>query len=210
MTTAQPTDQPNSQAAVQSLVGPQFRALADALAAQPSSIADLPSLCEGWSVRNVLAHMTMAARYDAEAFQAELAAVGHNFQTLSDAIAQRDGRLPLEELIEGLRSDTMAQWAPPGGGAVGALTHVVIHGLDITSAVGLARTATDATTHQVLDILTTGGVHQRFGTRIAGRALQATDLDWAFGDGEPVAAEAADLILAMAGRPRPRIDLGAP
>jgi uncharacterized protein (TIGR03083 family) len=205
------TDQPTEQAAdVQSLVGPQFRALADALAAQPSTIADLPSLCEGWSTRNVLAHMTMAARYDAAAFQAELAANGYDFQTLSDSIAERDGQLPLDELIEGLRSDTMAHWAPPGGGAVGALTHVVIHGLDITSALGLARTGTDATAHQVLDSLTTGGVHQYFGSQIAGRALRATDLDWAFGDGEPVTAEVGDLILAIAGRRRPRIDLRTP
>lgn len=211
MSTNKTTTEANGQSDdVQSMVGPQFRALADLLATQPSTVADHPSLCEGWTIRHVLAHMTMAVRHDADAFQAELAAVDYDFQTLSDTIALQDGQLPLDELIEGLRSETMAQWVPPGGDAVGALTHVVIHGLDITSAVGLNRAGTERATLRVLDNMTLGGVHRYFGTRIAGRAMRSTDLDWAYGSGEPIDAEAGDLILALAGRPRPRIDLLAP
>ena len=128
-----------AQADVQAFVGPQFRMLADALAVQPPSIADAPSLCAGWAVRHVVAHMTMAARYDGPAFTAELAAVGYDFGALSDRVALRDGDLPFDALMGNLRSDTMAAWAPPGGGASGALSHVVIHGLDITAALGLPR-----------------------------------------------------------------------
>ncbi len=190
-------------------VGPQVQALAGALAAQRSTVGDLPSLCEGWTVRNVLAHVTMAARYDPAAFKAELAAAGYDFQTLSDAVAQRDGELPLEELLGHLRSETMAQWAPPGGGAAGALSHVVIHGLDITSANGLARSASDEATRHVLDGLTAGGVQNHFGTQIDGLSLRALDLDWAYGEGTPVEADAGDLVLALAGRARPGVDLSA-
>src|SRR5215468_6921363 len=128
---------------VQALVGPQFRSLAKALAAEPASIADAPSLCEGWAVKNVVAHMTMAARYDGPAFAAELAAVGHDFGALSEKLARRDGELAFGRLLEDLRGDTMAAWAPPGGGAAGALSHVVIHGLDVTAALDLLRTADD-------------------------------------------------------------------
>ncbi len=194
---------------VQVLVGPQLQALAGALAAQRSTVGDLPSLCEGWTVRNVLAHLTMAARYDPPAFEAELAAAGYDFQTLSDAVATRDGELSLEELLGHLRSETMAQWAPPGGGAAGALSHVVIHGLDITSASGLARSASDEATRHVLDGLTAGGVHHHFGTQIDGLSLRALDLDWAYGEGTPVEADAGDLVLALAGRARPGVDLSA-
>ncbi|MEJ7636084.1 maleylpyruvate isomerase family mycothiol-dependent enzyme [Aeromicrobium sp.] len=191
----------------QPLAGPQLRALADALAAQPASVADLPSLCEGWAVRHVLAHMTMAARYDSAAFQAELAAAAYDFPVLSETVARRDGQLSFEELLTDLSGETMAAWTPPGGGSSGALSHAVIHGLDITSAVGLPRTASDQAVHLVLDILTVGGVHQEFGTRVGGLALRASDLDWSYGAGRPVEAEAADLILALAGRPRPGVDL---
>jgi uncharacterized protein (TIGR03083 family) len=198
---------PSDTADVQQLVGPQFQALADALGGQQSTVGDLASLCDGWTVRNVLAHLTMAARYDGPAFQAELAAADYDFQTLSDTIAQRDGELPLDVLLDNLRSETMAQWAPPGGGSAGALSHVIIHGLDITSAIGLPRTASDEATIVVLNGLTTGDVHQRFGTHIHGLRLIASDLDWTYGDGTPVEAEAADLILALAGRARPGVYL---
>lgn len=204
MTTAQP---PSDTEDLQQLVGPQFQALADALEAQPSTVGDRASLCQGWTVRNVIAHLTMAARYDGPAFQAELAAAGYDFQTLSDSIAKRDGEMPLGLLLENLRSETMAQWAPPGGGASGALSHVVIHGLDITSAIGIPRTASDEATAVVLNGLTTGDAHRHFATNIDGLKLTASDLDWSFGEGTAVEAAAADLILALAGRARPGVAL---
>jgi uncharacterized protein (TIGR03083 family) len=191
---------------VQPLVGPQLRSLARLLADQPPSVADAPSLCQGWAVKHVVAHMTMAARYDPPAFMAQLAAVGHDFEALSQQVARRDGDLPFASLLDDLRSDTMAAWAPPGGGASGALTHAVIHGLDITGALDLPRTADDHATRLVLDTLT-GGVAAHFGVDIDGRELEATDLDWRHGSGRPVRATAADLVLALAGRPRPAVDL---
>lgn len=194
---------------VQALVGPQFRALADALTAEPPSIANAESLCEGWAVRHVIAHMTMAARYDEPAFTAELQSVGYDFNALSERVARRDGALPFEELLSNLRSDSMAAWAPPGGGAAGALSHVVIHGLDITAACGLRRTADDEATVLVLDSLTAGGVAAHFGTDPTGWRLSATDVAWDYGDGKPLAANADDLVLALTGRSRPGIELRA-
>ncbi len=41
----------------------------------------------------------------------------------------------------------------------------------------------------------------------SGHQLRATDLDWQHGTGELVEASAADLILFLAGRPRPGTDL---
>ncbi|GAA0485587.1 hypothetical protein Ade02nite_09120 [Paractinoplanes deccanensis] len=178
-------------------IGPQFRALADALEGRPP---DAPSMCEGWQVRHVVAHLTMAARYDGPAFVAELAAAGNDFAALSERLARRDGDLPFARLLDDLRSETMATWIPPGGGVAGALSHVVIHGLDITTPLGLPRTAGDEATRLVLDSLVTGGVSRHFGVDPAGRLWRATDLDWQAGEGEPVEASAGDLVLALAGR----------
>jgi uncharacterized protein (TIGR03083 family) len=187
---------------LQSLVGRQYTTLADLLAEQPATIADLPSLCDGWAMKNVVAHLTMAVRYDRATFLQELAAAGNSFPVLSDKIAGRDGELPFSDLVEDLRSETMARWAPPGGGAIGALSHVVIHGLDITSAVDLPRTADDEATRIVLDALV-GGVSTAFGIEPAQRTLRTLDLDWRSGSGPLAEATAADLVLALAGRPRP-------
>ena len=193
------------EAEIQSRVGPQLARLADTLSAVPTS-ADQPSLCAGWTVRHVLAHMTMAARYDGPAFHTELEAASYDFHQLSETLARRDGRLPLEQLLQDLRSDTMAVWAPPVGGAMGALTHAVIHGLDITGALGLDRTSDDDASRLVLDSLASNAA-DHFQVDPAGHLLRATDLNWEYGTGVYVGASAADLILALAGRQRPGIDL---
>ena len=185
---------------VQALVGPQFRALADALAAEPASVADVPSLCEGWAVKNVLAHMTMAARYSPEEFTAQLRSDGFDFTRLSNRIAEQDGGLPFHVLVKDLRTDAMAHWAPPGGGFEGALTHAVIHGLDITVPLGLTRSCDDEALRLVLDGLTAGGVHRHFGVEVEGLELRATDLDWSFGSGKRVDKAAHEIALMLCGR----------
>lgn len=189
---------------LQPLVARSFLALADALDPIPAADWETPSLCEGWRVREVVAHLTMAARYSEEAFMAELAECDFDFPRLSDRIAGRDAALPPAELVAGLRADAMHRWAPPGGGYLGALTHVVVHGLDATVALDRPRPSPDEAVRVVLDGLTRGGGHRHFGVEVAGRALEATDLDWSFGAGQPLAGAAGDLAVALCGRRLPR------
>jgi uncharacterized protein (TIGR03083 family) len=180
-----------------------YSALADVLDRLPASGWDTPSLCEGWRVREVVAHLTMPARYDEESFMAELRADGFDFTKLSNRIASRDAAVPAEELVANLRSDVLHRWTPPGGGYHGALNHVVIHGLDVTVPLGQPRTASDHALRVVLDDLTAGGGHEHFGVAIEERTLRATDLDWSHGSGPELTGTAEDLALAMCGRTVP-------
>lgn len=102
-----------------------------------------------------------------------------------------------------LRVDVLLNWAPPGGGFSGALNHVVIHGLDVLVPLGLERRPPDATMRVVLDDLTAGGIHARFGTDIAERKLEASDLDWWHGSGPALSGTAQHLALAVSGRTLP-------
>jgi len=190
-------------ASLQPAVAAEFLALADLLESATDAQWDTPSLCEGWRVREVVAHMTMAARYPEDRFMAELRRCDFDFGRLSNEIASRDAGLPPAELVASLRSDTMQHWAPPGGGYHGALNHVVIHGLDITVPLGVPRRSPDETIRIVLDELTRGHVHLRFGTNIDGRGLQATDLDWSYGAGPMLRGPAEDLALMLCGRALP-------
>lgn len=190
-------------AGLQPVVAAEFLALADLLESASEAQWDTSSLCEGWRVREVIAHMTMAARYPEEKFMAELRRYDFDFGRLSNEIASRDAGLPASELIANLRSDTMQHWAPPGGGYHGALNHVVIHGLDVTVPLGVPRRSPDETIRIILDDLTKADVHARFGTRIEGRRLQATDLDWSYGSGSPLRGAAEDLALVLCGRTLP-------
>jgi uncharacterized protein (TIGR03083 family) len=190
-------------ASLQPAVAAEFLALADLLESATDAQWDTPSLCEGWRVREVVAHMTMAARYPEDKFMAELRRCDFDFGRLSNEIASRDAGLPPAELVASLRSGTMQHWAPPGGGYHGALNHVVIHGLDITVPLGVPRRSPDETIRIVLDELTRGHVHVRFGTNIDGRRLQATDLDWSYGSGPMLRGPAEDLALMLCGRALP-------
>lgn len=192
-----------NDADLQPAVAAEFAALADLLESATDEQWNMPSLCAGWRVREVVAHMTMAARYSEQEFMAELRRCEFDFGRLSNEIASRDAGLPVGELVASLRSEVMQHWTPPGGGYHGALNHVVIHGLDMTVPLGVSRRSPDRTIRIVLDDLTTGGVHERFGTGIEGRSLQATDLNWSYGSGPAARGKAEDLALILCGRTVP-------
>jgi uncharacterized protein (TIGR03083 family) len=188
---------------LQRAVAEEFLALGDLLDTLPEARWDTPSLCEGWRVREVVAHMTMAARYSAAEFYAELQASNGDFTHLSNRIAASDAGLSCQALVDNMREEAMHQWTPPGGGYSGALNHVVIHGLDITVPLGAARRSSDDTIRAILDDLTHGGTHEHFGFDLEGKRLRATDIDWTFGSGALVSGSAQDLALFMCGRRLP-------
>ncbi|MGD0393942.1 MAG: maleylpyruvate isomerase family mycothiol-dependent enzyme [Acidimicrobiales bacterium] len=196
---------------LQRKVAAQFVALAELLSTVSEAAWDTPSLCEGWHVREVVAHMTMPARYSNDEFMSELERCGYDFTRLSNEIATRDAGVPSARLVADLRSDVLHRWMPPAGGYHGALNHVVIHSLDITVPLGEPRLAPDATIRVILEDLTEAGVHEHFGIDIDGRSFEASNLDWAFGSGLALRGTAEDLALAMCGRdvPSGRLD-GAP
>ncbi len=188
------TDLPDQVAAA-------FDALADALAPLDEKAWETPSLCAGWRIREVVAHTTMPVRYDGPAYLAELERAGGDFTVLSDTIAARDGGLPTQTLVAQLREPAMQAWTPPGGGQLGALTHVTVHGLDATVPLGLDRPFSEETMRTLLDSLVAGG-HQHFGVALPDR-MEATDLDWSHGTGEPLRGSAAELAVRLAGRRLP-------
>jgi uncharacterized protein (TIGR03083 family) len=188
---------------LQPLIAATYLAFADLLDALPAERWDTPSLCEGWRVREVVAHLTMPARYSEDAFKAELRADEFDFTRLSNRIASRDAKLAPVELVGNLRDEALHRWTPPGGGYHGALNHVVIHSLDVTSPLDESRRASDTAMHSVLDDLTAGGGHAHFGTDIQGRSLRAIDLDWSYGSGPQLAGTAVDLALHICARTVP-------
>nr|WP_196791376.1 maleylpyruvate isomerase family mycothiol-dependent enzyme [Motilibacter aurantiacus] len=185
---------------MQPLVGPTYDGLAALL--EDEGAWGAPSLCERWLVRHVVAHVTMPARLTPEQFGAELAAAHGDFGVLSDAVAERDAALPAPALLEQLRSPVLHAWQPPGGGAAGALSHAVIHSLDVTVALGRPPAAPPAAVRAVLDALVASG-GSWFGVGLADVRLEAADVGWAWGSGRPVRADSGSLVALLAGRTLP-------
>ncbi|ATQ30868.1 hypothetical protein D092_00365 [Rhodococcus ruber Chol-4] len=187
---------------LQSGVAPTYDGLADLLASVPAETWDAPSLCEKWQVRHVVAHATMPARLTPEQFGAEMAAAGGDFTVLSDTVAARDAFLPVSEHLAHLRSPLLHAWQPPGGGAAGALSHAVIHSLDVTVALERPTVAPAEAVVAVLDQLTAanGAV---FGVDLTEVRLEADDADWSWGSGEVVRTDSGRLVALLSGRTLP-------
>jgi len=181
----------------------EYFALADLLESGSSDVWDAPSLCEGWRTREVVAHVTMPARYSGPQFMAEMQAAGGDFTVFSNTVADRDCSLPEEVLLKNLRAEALHTWQPPGGGLEGALSHCVIHSLDITEAIPLGRQTPEPTVRAVLDQLAGLGVTNPFGVDVSGFRLQADDMDWSVGAGEVVAGPGRALVCVLSGRHLP-------
>jgi uncharacterized protein (TIGR03083 family) len=186
----------------QSWVAPTYRGLADLLTAAAVETWDTPSLCEKWLVRHVVAHVTMPVRLTPEQFGAEMAAAGGDFTVLSDTVAARDASLPLTDLLDQLRSPGLHAWQPPGGGAAGALSHAVIHSLDVTIALDRPAVAPAEAATAVLDQLTAvNGTW--FGVDLTGVRLEAADTGWSWGNGRLVRSDSGRLVALLSGRALP-------
>jgi len=185
-----------------SWVAPTYDGLADLLAAAPPQTWDAPSLCEKWQVRHLVAHVTMPVRLTPEQFGAEMAAARGDFTVLSDTVAARDGALPVADLLAQLRSPVLHAWLPPGGGAAGALSHAVIHSLDVTVALDRPPVAPLEAVVAVLDQLTAAN-GALFGVDLAGVRLVAIDTRWSWGSGDTVQADSGALVALLSGRALP-------
>jgi uncharacterized protein (TIGR03083 family) len=199
------------------LIAAHRRALADALSRLSAEQWRGVSLCAGWTPAHVLAHQTMPFRISEAEFMAGMQQCGGDFTTFSDEIAERDSTIPPAELVALLRDNADNPWAPPGGGLASALSHDVIHGLDITWLPGLAYEIPAEATTTVLgsitgplalpddavvaaDVQPGAGRTTLFGFPLDGIRVSATDLGWSAGQGAELRGRSRDLLPLLAGR----------
>ena len=184
--------------------------LAELLAGLPHDDWDKPTLCTGWRVRELVAHIVMPYRLSTPRFLLGMMRARGNFDRFADRHARRDAAvLSPAELTETLRQNVDHPWKPPGGGYQGALSHDVIHGLDLTVALGIDRKVPANRMRHILDAVNPRQLRY-FGVDLTGLQLQATDLDWTHGTGEPLTGTAHDLLLVLCGRTLPPDHLSGP
>ena len=188
---------------IRALIAAERRELADLLDGLPAERWDRQSLCAGWRVREVAAHMSTGFRYPLPTTLVELAKARGSLHRMTDRVARRDAAAhPTARLAAFLRDNAHHPWTPPVGGIAAALGHDVVHGLDITVALGIDRRVPEDRLRVLLDDVRPRSL-KFFGADVEGVRLCADDLDWSFGDGTPVYGAAQDLLLVTFGRKLP-------
>lgn len=183
------------------LIAARRRTLADQLDTLSDQQWATPSLCDAWSVRDVVGHIVMPFTHSTAKVLVGVVRARGNWHRFSERAARKNATRSTVDLIALLRDQAEDPWAPPGGGLIGALTDLTVHSLDITRPCGIEPELGEETASAVLDNLVQPKALKAFGVDLAGLHLEATDADWQHGNGKPVRAAAADLIVAITGRP---------
>jgi uncharacterized protein (TIGR03083 family) len=158
-----------------------------------------PSLCAGWTVRDVLGHMTATARMTPPKFFVALAGAGFRFSEMTaHEVARETAGTPAQGLAE-FRRYTRASTHPPGP-ATSWLGETVVHGTDIRRPLSLTRDYPEQALVQVADFFKGSNLLIGAKKRITGLRLRATDATWSTGDGPEVTGPLLSLIMAMTGR----------
>jgi uncharacterized protein (TIGR03083 family) len=185
------------------LIAAERQELAEVLSGLSAAQWQAPSLCAGWTTAHVVAHLTMPFRISEREFALGMERAGGQFAEFSDAVASRDSELPRSELVAALRDNIENPWQPPGGGYEGALSHDIIHGLDITWPLSIEYPIGGQAMTSVLDLIVSQGGRSLFDFALDGIELRASDLDWSSGTGAPLVGQSRDLLLLVAGRTIP-------
>lgn len=161
---------------------------------------EVESLCAGWTVRQVLAHLVLAARPPARRYVPAMIRARGSFDEANRALAVADAAAPPSELIERYREVIDHRFSPPGWPAAAPLADILLHSLDVRVPLGLPSDEPPVHYEPVLGLLF-DRVGRSFGR--SGRPevrWVATDHEWAAGAGAEVRGAMADLALTAAGR----------
>lgn len=180
--------------------------LADFLTTLTPQQWQAPSLCEQWTMSQVVAHMISYEELSWGGLLGRFARGRLSVDRINAlGLADYQHHQP-EQLCALLREHARPRGLTAGFGGGIALTDGVIHHQDIRRALAAPRNIPDERLHAVLPFAlkapTLSGRKLTHGLR-----LIATDLDWSTGNGPNVTGPAEALLMAIAGRPAALNDL---
>jgi len=159
-----------------------------------------PSLCEGWDVKMVAAHLVSVIADSFWTFQ-RTALRRRGIDRAIDELARRRARLSSAEISTSLRRYADHELSPPITGPRSGLTDVLVHGGDIRVPLGMPFAPAHERVGLALDFLT-GSLPLGFvpRARLRGICLRATDVDRTWGMGAEVRGPASALMMSACGR----------
>ncbi|CAM5560313.1 hypothetical protein Sdia_45190 [Streptomyces diastaticus subsp. diastaticus] len=157
------------------------------------------TLCERWTVEQVVAHLTAGASTKMWRWLLSMLAARFNPDLHNDRrLAEHRGATP-EETFRRFRA-VVAGPAGPTGHTAAWLGEIVVHGEDIRRPLGLVRTPPVATTTAVARFFAGRDFTVESRTATAGLRLEATDGPFTTGSGDLLRGPTLSLVMGMAGR----------
>lgn len=182
------------------LTGVERSLVIDHLDALPEDAWARPSLCNGWTVKDVVAHMTATSLMTPGRFFGKLASSGFSFNRMvSKEIADLNSTKTPAQLVTLFKGHALTRQGPPGP-ALAMTGEAIIHGSDIFRALGGYLPHDTAHVVAVADFYKKSNLIVGTKRRIAGVLLKATDADWQHGDGPEVTGQILPLLMVMTGR----------
>ena len=185
---------------VWNLVRQEREALVDDLAGLGDEQWEAASLCPGWTVHDVAAHLVDNARTTRLGIVVAMVRARFDFDRQNDRGVERHKGATPAETVQRLRQVAGRRTTPPAP-LDSRLVEEVVHGEDIRRPLGLSRAypheaVERALAHQLKTPVGLGGGKQR----VAGLRLAATDADRSSGAGVAVSRPLASLLMVVSGR----------
>jgi uncharacterized protein (TIGR03083 family) len=191
-------------------VWPTIHAERGALAADLDGMTDeqwaIPSLCSGWSVHEVLGHLTATATMTPAKFFVGLIRSRFRFNEMSAKNVARETAGSPQDTLAAFRGTQTATTHPPGPG-VTWLGETIVHAEDIRRPLGIAHDYPLEAVVRVADFYKGSNLLLHGKKRAAGLTLRATDTTWSTGSGPEVTGPVLSLVLALTGRAPALADL---
>lgn len=186
---------------IHAAVAQERRSVADLIDSLDEAQLATASLCVGWDVKTVAAHL-VSPLAEGTVKTILVGLCRGSLARVTDERARRRAQMPVAEIAATLRDLADHQyWYPPPQAAAARLAEVLAHSGDIRIPLGLRFQPDPQLTAMALDFLTgpvSPGLVPR--GRLQRLRLHATDINRTWGTGQEIRGNAAELMMAAFGR----------
>ena len=161
-----------------------------------------PSVCAGWTVKDVAAHMLVIPTKSKGQIFGSFLGSGFNLDKMNAKfVRQIAAGMSNEQIAATTVASAGSQGRPPGLALAGVHNELVVHSADIAVSTGRPFALPVEDQVAALEHLRATQPVFKSKERVAGLTLRATDADWSTGSGPVVEGPIQQLVLAVAGRP---------
>ena len=160
-----------------------------------------PSLCDGWRVRDVAAHLTHSHMHPVQAI-VEAVKSGFRFDAMISRLGREDRRSQAE-IAAALRGMAGSRKKVPGTSVQQPLIELLVHAQDITVPLGIDRPMPVDAALEAAKRLAGMKFPLNAQQHLAGVRLVATDADFVAGEGTEIRVPIRDIVMILTGRAQP-------